>query len=298
MWVLLSILSAFLLGIYDIFKKWSLNGNAVIPVLFFSTLTGGLLFVPLACYSHFHPEFSGNILYIRPQPAEAHFYFLLKSVIVSSSWLLAYSAMKNLPVTIASPIRSSGPLWTLTGAIIFFGESMNLWQWIGILFTILCYYFFSKAGKKEGISFRSNKWVLFMTLATLIGSFSGLFDKYLIRHFDRLAMQCWYSVYMVLIIGLIFLFAWLSGKLKNTPFKWRYSIILIGLTLIVSDLLYFIALSKPGALISVISTVRRSGVIVSFSLGALIFHEHNIKEKALILLGIVAGIVIIAFASN
>ncbi len=297
MWVLLAILSALLLGIYDIFKKWSLNDNAVIPVLFFSTLTGAIIFIPFLVYSHLNPGFSESIFYIKPQSAEAHFYFFIKSVIVSSSWLLAYYAMKNLPVTIASPISSSGPLWTLAGAIVIYGESMNYLQWIGLTITIVFYYWFSLAGRKEGISFKSNKWVLFMTLATLIGSASGLFDKYLIRHYDRLAMQCWYSIYMVPLTGLMLLFAGLTGKLKNDIFKWRYSIICIGLTLTISDLIYFLALSRPGSLISVISTARRSGVIVSFFLGALIFHERNIREKAFILIGIIVGLFVIALAS-
>jgi bacterial/archaeal transporter family protein len=47
MWVLLGVVSAILLGFYDIFKKISLDKNAVLPVLFFSTLAGAVIFVPL-----------------------------------------------------------------------------------------------------------------------------------------------------------------------------------------------------------------------------------------------------------
>jgi transporter family protein len=74
--------------------------------------------------------------------------------------------------------------------------------------------------------------------------------------------------------------------------------LLIGLTLTLADFIYFLALSQQGALISIISTVRRSGVIVSFTLGAFIFKEHRIKEKAIILAGILAGILLIAVSSK
>jgi transporter family protein len=72
---------------------------------------------------------------------------------------------------------------------------------------------------------------------------------------------------------------------------------LIGITLTVADFIYFWALSQDGSLISIISTVRRGSVIVSFSLGAIIFKEKNIKIKALILAGILAGIGLIIWGS-
>jgi bacterial/archaeal transporter family protein len=292
-WVLLGMVSAMLLGVYDIFKKLSLRDNAVLPVLFFSTLTSSLIFLPFLIISSQHPELSGHFWFVKPQSSIAHLHFFIKSVIVGTSWVLAYFAVKNLPITIASPIRSSGPFWTLIGAILFFGETMNLLQWVGLLLTIGFYYLFSLSGKKEGISFKTNKWVLFMTLATVIGSISSLYDKYLVHHYDKMAMQCWFSIYMVPIMSSLLLFVWLPNRKKYAPFQWRYTIILIGATLTIADFMYFWALSYDGSLIAIISTVRRSSVIVSFSLGAIILKEKNIKHKALILLGILAGIALI-----
>lgn len=289
-WVLLGMVSAILLGVYDIFKKLSLRDNAVLPVLFFSTLTSSLIFLPVLIISHTHPEFSDNFWYIKPQSFVAHLHFIIKSIIVGSSWVLAYFAVKNLPITIASPIRSSGPLWTLLGAILIFGETMNAWQWTGLLVAMFFYYLFSLSGKREGISFQSNKWVLFMTLATVIGSISSLYDKYLVAHFDRMAMQCWFSIYMVPITASLIGFVWLPNRRKYPPFQWRYTIMLIGATLTIADFAYFRALSYPGSLIAILSTVRRSSVIVSFSLGAIILKEKNIKLKGLSLLGILIGI--------
>ena len=153
MWVLLGVASAFLLGIYDIFKKVSLQNNAVLPVLFFSTLTCATLFLPAIVISHFHPEFANHAWYIKPQSLNAHLFFLLKAAIVGTSWVFAYFAVKNLPLTIAAPIRASGPLWTLLGAIMIYGEQMNAIQWLGVILTILFYYGLSKAladrGQKE-----------------------------------------------------------------------------------------------------------------------------------------------------
>ena len=56
MWVFLAFVSAFFLGFYDIAKKKSLNGNAVLSVLFFNTIFGALIFLPFAIVSAVYPE--------------------------------------------------------------------------------------------------------------------------------------------------------------------------------------------------------------------------------------------------
>jgi transporter family protein len=296
MWVLGALVSAFLLGVYDVFKKLSIDKNAVLPVLFYSTLTSFILFIPVIFSSQFAPDSHHGIFYVAPQTLVAHIHFFIKSVIVAISWVLAYFSTKYLPMTIISPIRSSGPVWTLLGAIIIFGETMTSIQWAGLLTTIVFYYIFSLYGKKEGISFRTNKWVFYLTLSTIINSISGLYDKYLIAHYDRLAIQCWFSIYMLPITAALMFLVWYPNR-KNTPFQWRYTIILIGLTLTLADFIYFWAISQQGSLISIISTVRRGSVIVSFTVGAIIFREQNIKIKALILAGILAGIGLIIWGS-
>jgi bacterial/archaeal transporter family protein len=294
-WVVLALVSAFLLGIYDLLKKTSLKENAVIPVLFFSTLTSAIIFLPILLVGTF-----GNVSETSPFHFHSvswlfHIQIAIKSLIVGSSWVLAYFAVKNLPITIVSPIRSSGPIWTVFGALLIFGEQLNLWQWVGVILTIGFYYLFGLSGRKEGISFRTNKWVLYMTMATIIGSASGLYDKYLISiaHYNRIQIQAWYHIYMVPLMLSLLLFIWYPNRHKYDVFKWRYTIPLIGICLTVADFIYFWSLSYPGALVAIVSTVRRGSVIISFSLGAIIFKEKNIKLKAFILVGILIGIAII-----
>ena len=295
-WVLLAVLSAVILGIYDLLKKKSLSGNAVFPVLFFSSLSSAVIFSPILLYSAFGHPSSGSLFYFGELTASVHLLFLLKSIIVTASWIFAYFAVKNLPLTIVSPIRSSGPLWTLLGGIFLFGEHLTLLQWTGLVITLFFYYLFSLSGLKEGISFKTNKWVLFMTLATLIGSISSLYDKYLIAHYNRLAVQAWFHIYMVPLIFTLLLLLWYPRRKTYTPFQWRWSIPLIGLSLTAADFMYYWSLSCPGSLIAIVSTVRRSSVIVSFSLGAVVFKEKNIRQKAVLLAGIMTGLILIILA--
>lgn len=46
MWLTLAFTSAALLGFYDVAKKKSLTGNAVLPVLLLNTLFSSLVFLP------------------------------------------------------------------------------------------------------------------------------------------------------------------------------------------------------------------------------------------------------------
>ena len=64
-------------------------------------------------------------------------------------------------------------------------------------------------------------------------------------------------------------------------FRWRWSILLISVLLSAADYVYFYSLSLDGALVSVVSMVRRSSVVVSFMLGALLFREKNLRSKAI-----------------
>lgn len=299
MWALAGLLSALFLGIYDIFKKTSVNENAVMPVLFFSTVTSTIIFLPVVIGSYYYPEtFSQIGLYAPGLSLTEHLQVFLKSAIVISSWILAFFALKHLPVTIFAPIRSTGPLWTLVGAIIIFHEELNGLQWIGVTLTLIFFYLFSTAGKLEGIEFRKNKWIFLIIAATIFGSISGLYDKFIISRIDRIAVQAWFSFYQVAILLPVLGIFWFPKRKKTTIFKWRWTIPAIGVTLVIADFLYFYALSMEGSMISMISALRRSSVLITFSLGALLFKELNLKRKGIYLLGILAGILLITLGSQ
>ncbi len=300
MWVILALSSAFLLGIYEVFKKLSVQKNAVLPVLLISTVTSSLIFLPLTVGSFIYPSFFKGIqLYIPEVTFAEHGLILIKSMIVVSSWIFAFFAVKNLPITIAAPIRATGPIWTLMGAIVIFGEHLNFYQWSGIAVTLCFFFMLSTTGKLEGIHFRTNKWVLFIVAATLLGAASGLYDKFIMRRVDRLAVQAWFSFYQVAILfPVMAITRWRLPKAERIPFEWRWTIPLIGLFLVLADFLYFKALTFDDSLISVISSLRRGGVVISFALGAIVFHEKNLRKKGLYLAGILIGILLISLGSH
>lgn len=299
MWVYLAIISAFLLGVYDLLKKASLKENAVMPVLLCTTGTSALLFLPVWILSAFGPEsFHSSILYIPEITGREHLLIFLKSVIVGLSWVFAYYAVKHLPITIVSPIRSTGPMWTLLGAVIFFAETLNWVQWTGITISIVFFFLFSWAGSREGISFHRNKWIYFIVIGTLISAASGLYDKYLIRNINNMAVQAYFSFYMIPVILPFVYFGWYRRRKFSTPFEFRYTIPLVGIVLSLADFCYFNSLTWHDSLIAIISSLRRSNVLITFIFGAIFFKEKNITRKLLFLSGMLIGVLVIVLGTK
>ena len=296
MWLILAFMSAALLGCYDSLKKQALKGNAVIPVLFLNTLFSSLIFLPCIVLSGTTTMLDGTMLHTASGGWEMHKYIVLKAVIVLSSWILGYFGMKHLPLTIVGPINATRPVMVLVGALLFFGERLNVWQWIGVLLAVASFLLLSRSGKKEGIDFKHDKWIYFVVLSAMLGAISGLYDKYLMASpqdggvgIDRMMVQSWYNIYQCGMMGAMLLLLWWPKHKQTTPFHWDRSIIFISLFLSAADFVYFYALSLPGAMISIVSMIRRGSVIVSFLVAAVVFHEKNLKSKtvdlALVLLG-------------
>lgn len=299
MWLILAFISAILLGSYEVFKKISLDKNAVIPVIFVSILFSCLTLTPFLILSEFFPEtLKGSIFFVPHVDFHAHVLFTLKAVIVLTSWLFAYFALKHLPLSLASPIKATQPVWTVVGAMLIFNEKLNGYQIAGVAITLISFYMFSVVGKKEGISFRTNKWFWFIVLATLTGALSGLYDKYLMNRYDAMSVQVYYTFYQAAIMGLITLFLWAPTRHKTTPFKFKWAIFWISFFLVTADFVYFYALTLPDSMISVVSTIRRSGVVVPFLYGAIALHDKNIRLKLIDLVGVLIGMFLLYMGSK
>lgn len=290
MWIALAICSALSLGFYDVMKKLSVRDNYVPGVLLLNCLFGTLLLSPVILGGLLHGNFGlGN-------SATGHLLILLKACIVLSSWILGYFAIKHLPLTIQGPINATRPVMVLVGALLIFGERLNLLQWLGILLGFASLFFISRIGAKEGFSFKHSRWLWMSIGATVLGATSALFDKYLLQFYLPLEVQAWYSLYQLLIMSVIVLaLTRLSGQ--HASLKWRWTILGISLFLTAADLAYFYSLSLPGAMISVVSMIRRGSVLVSFAYGVIILHEGNVRTKLLDLSLLALSLLLLVLAS-
>lgn len=273
MWIALALISALCLGFYDIFKKLSVRRNDVLMVLMLNTVFGALYMSPFIIFGICHGNWGfGN-------SASGHFMILIKAIIVLSSWLLGYFAIKHLPLTVQGPINASRPVIVLIGALIIFGERLNWIQWIGIALGFASLFFISRIGAKEGFSFKHSKWIWMSIGATFLGAVSALYDKYLLKSFSPIEVQGWYSLYQCVIMVIAIYILRSGHKQVGDKFIWKWTIPCIALFLTVADMAYFYSLSIEGSMVAIVSMIRRGSVIVSFLYGVIALHEKNIKPK-------------------
>ena len=288
-----------LLGLYDVAKKRSLSGNAVVVVLWFNTLFSTLIFLPVILNAEL------SLGWFVDTPLESctgtigdHALVAIKAIITLSSWLCGYYAIKHLPLTIVGPVNATRPVVVLIGAMLLFGERLNAWQWGGVLLTIVSLYLLSRAGRKEDISFRHSRHIWALFAAMLLGAFSGLYDKYIISSEDLAPsfVQSWFSLYQLIAMSIIVAIMWLP-KSRRESFHWSWAIPLISIFVSCADLCYYNALADAESMIAVVSMIRRSSVVVTFACGALLFGERNLKTKAIDLALILVGMVLLAIGS-
>lgn len=299
MWLSLAFFSALMLGFYDVAKKRALRGNAVLPVLLANTLLGAAIFLPVILSSRFSLGWFESTVFDIPQgTAREHAMIALKAVIVLGSWICGYFGLKHLPLTIVGPINATRPVLVLLGAMILFGERLSGLQWAGVLLALLSLFLLGRSSRREGVDFVSNRWIWCVGLAAVLGAASGLYDKYVMLSLNPVFVQSWFNFYQAVLMSAVVLFLRRSPVAEKTRFRWSWAIPFITLFVTAADFAYFYALSLDGAMISIISMIRRGSVLVSFAYGAFVLGERNLRGKAVDLVFILAGMVLLYLGSK
>ena len=281
MWLWMSVCSALLLGIYDVAKKEALKRNGVYWILLSATALTAVFLSP--CLS--------------PGSVRDHLSLVLKAILVSTSWVSGLYALKHLPLTTVSTIKASRPMFVVVFSIILFGERLNLLQWLGVAIVMAALFLSSRAHKHGTDKETSAKGMTFMVISVLSGSASALYDKFILQHLEPLFVQSWTNIYITVLLALVMLVQYLADKEKFERFHWDWRIPVIAVLITASDMLYFFSVKDPDALLSVISMIRRSSVLITFLCGAFLFKEGHIRDKALDMALMMAGIALLLFGS-
>lgn len=306
-WVLLGLLAGLVLGTYDFLTKIALRQTGVLAVVVVSSLLGACLWAPLLWV----PEGGALAQLLAPwglHPAplgwRAQALLAPKSLMMVATWVLSYYAVQALPLSISAGVRASGPVWTALGAIVLLGEHLSAWQWAGLAVSMLSYLAFSLIGQKEGIRFSRDGWVLCMVAATLLSSANALYDKHIVAHLrlDLAAVQAWSAMQRGALA--LCLLPWAVRELRGSPRPGQsrvdaqrrfrgalaWPVAAIAVAYVFAEAIYLAAVQAEGAMISVISVLRRTNLVVVFGLSAWMLQERFIRHKAVAMAGVLAGI--------
>ena len=201
--------------------------------------------------------------------------------------------MKNLPITVVGPVNQLRPAISLILLLIVFQEHLTAYQWVGVVLAIISFYLMNRSGKKEGILFKSNRWVFMLLASAFIVAFSGIYDKYLLskQQMAPVTVQSWYTIYQFVLMLVFFFCIWWRRR-KEHPFEWRWSIMVMAIFVSVADCIYLAGLKQEAAVVVLIPLILNGvRLVVSFTYGALCFKEKNIKSKIVPLLMVLAALV-------
>ncbi|MCR5352530.1 MAG: DMT family transporter [Bacteroidales bacterium] len=282
MWLWLTVCSALLLGSYDIVKKQALKRNGVYWILIGATGLTTLFLCP----------------FLSPISPSDHLRLIFKAALVSTSWVSGLIAMKHLPLTTVSTIKASRPMFVVIFSILLFGERLNALQLLAVAIVMGALFLSSQSKRHETDKENSAKGMICMIISVISGAASALYDKHIIQGFEPLALQSWTNLYITILLALILLIKYFADREHFEPFVWDWKILLIAVLITAADAAYFFAVKEPGAMLSVISIIRRCSVVVTFLGGALILKEGHIRDKALVMVLMMAGIALLLYASQ
>lgn len=286
MWLTLALVSALLLGLYDISKKKALDKNSPLVVLLVVTGLSTIFLSPC--------------LFLYGGDFRAHLMLVVKALIVSSSWISGIIALKLLPITTISPVKATRPFFVVLFSLIIFGERLNGLQWTGVSLALLSILLMSLSSKNDSNGENSLKGWTALAISIVAGVISALYDKHIIGGLEPLFIQSWGNLYITLILAVcIALKCAFEGRGLREAFTVRWDIMMLLTAILITgaDMSYFFALKQEGALLSIISIMRRCSVIVTFVFGAIVFKEKNIRRKAAILSILLAGMVFMMIGS-
>ena len=279
MWIWMALASAVLLGVYDVAKKVALKHNDIYSILLVATGLSALFVSPFLTW--------GN--------GADHLRLIFKAVLVTASWVSGMIALQLLPITTVSTFKTSRPMFVVVFSILLFGERLNWMQWLGVAAVLLALWLLSVSSEREGISFKGNRGFWALLISVLTGVASALWDKHILAGMHPLFVQSWTNIYITALLALIILVRRSRG-LKEV-FRWDWTLALIAIFITAADMLYFFSLKEDGSLLSVVSLIRRSSVIITFALGAILFKEKRIAQKAGVLVLMLAGVVLLMTGS-
>lgn len=280
MYIFLALLSAIILGIYEVLKKVSLKKSSVQEVLFFYCFCGFIISLIFISYAI-------NMTFIDV------IFVLIKSAIIVVDWWLVLKCMKKLDVGIVTSFSLVNTILTVFASSLFFNEQLSWRHFLSLIFISIGVILISFLDRKQTeAKERKNhySYLLILILASFLGAISALFDKYLltVRKVDSRGVLVWFLLFNTLIYGFVYFIK--NKKIEWGKLKENYWMILTGLAIALADITYYLCISSDGAQLSIISILRKCSVIVATILASVFLKEKNLIKKLLILVIMIIGV--------
>ena len=273
-WIIFIILYGILKGSREPIKKNLLKNVNVLTSLFAYTFIGFLMAVPTA---------SG----VFDVPLSTFAWILVKSGSIFVAWILSFTVLKKLPVSIYGVTDMSRVIFSTLMGVVFLHESLTLKGIVSLLLVAGGLYLANRNTSEQGEGYSTRHiWLLF--LSCFLNGISGTLDKYIMstNTITSSALQFWFMLTLSMMYLAYILIRREKLELKKAVTNpWIYA---LSFSLVLGDRLLFIANSDPASQVTVMTLLKQSSAVVTIILGKVLYHEKNIVKK-LICAGIILG---------
>ena len=276
-WIIYALIYGIFRGIRECMKKASVKKSSLMETLFLYMLVGFIFTL-------------GDIkTALESQPVYI-FWAFVKSLLVSVGFILSFTAIKKMPISLYSVMTLSQMVFTTAIGVIFLKEHFGISNLIGLTLVILGL-FMVNFKKDGGNDIKLKYTALFMVLLyCVLNAVSATMDKVLMQYMSSAQLQFWFMFFSTAIYGVIVIIK--KEKVSLKTLKTNYWIPAMGILLWIGDRFLFEANGNPNSKVTLITLIIQVSVIITIIIGRVAFKEKNIMYKILCSCIIISGIAI------
>ncbi|MFH1833279.1 MAG: EamA family transporter [Candidatus Levyibacteriota bacterium] len=283
-WLLFAFLTALFESLKDILSKHNLKKIDE----YSASLAFRLSFVFLLPYLLFSKIPTLNNLF---------FIALIFAVPINIATAILYmKALKNSDVSLSIPLTAFTPLFLLITSPLIIHEFPSFLGLLGVLLIVFGSYLLNLQERHKGffVPFKAllkEKGPRFMLLVAFLWSIGSNFDKIGVLNSSPI-----FWVIAVNFCSTLILIPIVFKRNKNAAITLPKNLSLLTISLASALSLAFQMTAISLALVSYVISIKRTSILITIILGALVFREKGLKERLIGGIIMIAGIILIAFS--
>lgn len=229
---------------------------------------------------------------------ENWFLFIIMCSAIAISLFANSLALKKLPLTVVGPLRNLSPFFVALLGLVLLGQQLSGINIIGLFVIVAGVVFLDvdirhPKNIKEFIGHLKNPAVFLLLIAAVSVSFGPIIASILLDRMNTFTLMYYFAIVMTIIYWSVHII-----KERKLPFQglsiheilW---LLVTGITVMLADVFYFLALAVPGVLVAVVFGVRRLSNLFVTIFGGAVLHEKNGLYKAFMCAVMVAGTIML-----
>ncbi|MBU1099249.1 MAG: EamA family transporter [Bacteroidetes bacterium] len=223
----------------------------------------------------------------------------IKTIFGALAFLCVMLAIKNMEISGALPLLALTPGFVAIAAFVFLGESLSIFELIGMGLLLFGTYLLESGNKKDLLHpfkiFASSKYHHYILLALLLFTTTSIMDKLLLKNHSLhpYAFMGFQQLFIAINFSIIILFVRKSYKMvvRNTLQKSFLWILVISILTIGYRYTQIEAIKL--APVALVLSVKRISVFFAVIFGGRLFKEHNLFIKVLATVILILGAIFI-----